>query len=163
FFELLSLLALLNFWESKNKKWFYFAAISIGLAITTKLLAIGTLGIFILLFFYEGHSAGVIWKKTLKIVGLFIGIAFLIPLPWLVLALVTTGNPIYPFFSSTYSIGIPFHLLNPIYALQSFWKIFTHADDPILPLYLGILPVVLLFFKKFDRKFWVLFLYSGLS
>ena len=127
FFEIMAL-----YMFSQNKV--YKSALMLGLAVCTKLLAITSLPIFLILL---------ILKKSKPV--LFLGYCFLVILvasPWLIRAYISTGNPIYPFFTSLYTdtkISLdPRNLLN----------LLTHATDPISPIYILILPLVLFVTKK---------------
>ena len=135
----------------------------LGLAISTKLLAIGSLFIFsFLIIFYSIYK-----KKTLKNLstGLFFYwfIGLLIPLPWFVFSFVHTGNPVHPFFTDVYKTYFDFSLLNPMRLLSEMWIMFTQLADPISPIYLIFLPLVALFFKKLNLGIKIIVLYSILS
>ena len=103
FFEIL---ALYLFVEKKYLQ----TAIVLGLTISAKILAVGSLVIFALL----GFST------------LYFLISILIPLPWLLFNYLNTGNPIYPIFSN-YPIDWNFSInilrladpINPIYVMAT--------------------------------------------
>ena len=143
FFEIL---ALKLFTDEKYTK----SAITLGLAISVKLIALGSLPIFIVLLYLK--------KKTLPDICKFILFSLLVPLPWLLFTFINTGNPVYPFLSGMYPLeNIS---LNP----KDLWILFTQSPDPISPVYIITAP--LLFFKlrlKWGRGELVLFIYGLLS
>ena len=168
FFEAIALLSLFNWIQTKKTRHFILSAIFTGFAITTKLLAFNTLFIFLLIAFVVLIK----WKRHFKkIAGFelsFFLISLLIPLPWFIFSFVNTSNPFYPFFSphfahlqqTTFSFG----LLNPAHVIATFWKFFTHADDPINPLYLGLFPLLFFVYKKFtfQEKILLFFSFAGI-
>jgi len=163
FFEIMALWGFINWVETKKQKWLFESAIMLGLTISAKLLAIGSLVIFsLLIIFYSIYK-----KKTLKNLstGLFFYwfIGLLIPLPWFVFSFVNTGNPIYPFFTDIYKTYFDFSLLNPLRFLSQMWVMFTQLADPISPIYIVFLPLAVIFFRKFNEKIKVIVLYSILS
>ncbi len=164
FFEILALWAFVLWQKNKEKKWLIESAVMTGLAISTKLLSLGSLGIFIGLIFYEY----MIQKKrnVLKVfmnISLYLFFALLIPLPWFVFSYIHTGNPMYPFFTNLYPIQVNSHLLNPVYLIKDFWNLFIRADDPISPLYIIYLPIAFYFYKKFSQESRLIFLYAALA
>ncbi len=157
FFELLSFSALLSWIETKDKKFFYYSALFIGFAITTKLLAVGSLLLFLILIYM------VLRRKNIPLLRPFLSymmITLLIPLPWLVLSFINTGNPVYPFFSSTYPISLPWQLINPRYFVTSFWNLFLYSPDPINPIYLMVLPIFFVYMGKWSYELRLIFFYS---
>ena len=163
FFEVMALWGFINWIETQKQKWLIESAVMLGLAISTKLLAIGSLFIFsFLIIFYSIYK-----KKTLKNLstGLFFYwfIGLLIPLPWFVFSFVHTGNPVHPFFTDVYKTYFDFSLLNPMRLLSEMWIMFTQLADPISPIYLIFLPLVALFFKKLNLGIKIIVLYSILS
>jgi 4-amino-4-deoxy-L-arabinose transferase-like glycosyltransferase len=150
FFEILSLWSFLNWLETQKKKWFVYSAVLLGFAITTKVLAVGSLLIFLVLIFYHNFKEKNKLKKSFVYSIFYSVIALLIPLPWFIFSYVTTGNPVYPFFTKTYAVGAPASLFNPLNFFQTLWEVFTHSPDPLSPVYIAFLPLVLvyLFFRK---------------
>lgn len=123
FFETMALYMFLQ-----NK--IYKSAIMLGFAISTKLLALGSLPIFWLLIILK--------YKNIKLTIRYTLITILIVSPWLIRAYISTGNPIYPFLTPMCcDAQVP---LNPIDLLN----LFTHAADPISPIYILVLPLILL-------------------
>lgn len=143
FFEVL---ALQLFLEKKITA----SAITLGLAITTKLISGGSLAIFILLLIWRRYSA--------REISTFVFFCLLIPVPWLIFALIFTGNPFYPVFSSMYPTQFSPNLTD-------FWILFTQSVDPISPLYLISAPLLIFFSggRKWGRGVAVIFLYCLFS
>ncbi|HSA83447.1 MAG TPA: glycosyltransferase family 39 protein [Patescibacteria group bacterium] len=157
FFEVLALWAFVNWWEKKERKWLILSAFMIGFAIATKLVAIGSLVVFLVL---------ILWIRRLRGIkeGILFGlISLAVPLPWFIFSYITTGNPVYPFFTPTFS-GVEeklvtTDLLHPFHFFSVSWNTFLHAADPISPIYLIFLPLLKLFYKKLKNLHSV-FLYS---
>lgn len=154
FFETLSLYGILLYQSTKKKKWIIESAVCMGLAIETKLIAIGTLVAHSLLIFLLGDSR----RRSLKNVLLFACLALLIPLPWFVFSFLHTGNPIYPIFS-----GYPLQIdLNPLILLKQTLFVLVASSDPISPIYIAIIPLIPIVWKKLDkihRKLFILALF----
>jgi len=141
FFEILALYLFID-----NK--IYKSAIVLGLAASTKLLAFGSLPIFWIL----------IWLKTknIKSIILYSFFILLTVSPWLLRAYLSTGNPIYPFFTSLYTDT---HIsLDP----QNLLNLLTRSSDPVNPIYLITL-VLLPFIKIENKRTLFLILYSLFS
>ena len=114
FFEVLAFYLLIE-------KKIYKSAVVLGLAMATKTLAIGSLGVLGMLVWL-----GTGWKKLAK----FVALAALVAAPWYVFAWVNTGNPVYPIFSS--------------YKLEWDWTFnLLRLADPINPIYIMILPIII--------------------
>ena len=178
FFEIMALWGFVNFICDKEtpsrrsllgkRIWLIESAIMLGLAISTKLLAVGSLLIFIILIvLYKTSRLGFQPRSknnvSMRDILLYWLIAIFISLPWLVFAFVHTGNPIYPFFSSVYKTNIGISLINPFKFISDTWIIFTRADDPISPIYIILLPFVIIFFKTFSSNLKLVALYSFLG
>ena len=119
FFEVLAFYLLVS-------KKIYRSAIVLGLAMATKTIAIGSLGVLGMLV-----MLGMGWRKTVK----FVGLAILVASPWYIFAWVSTGNPVYPIFSG--------------YKLEWEWGFnLLRLSDPINPIYVMILPVAWIVRKK---------------
>lgn len=153
FFEITALLYYFYYISSGKKRFLYQSAITLGLALCTKTLALGSEGIFAALIIYEGIKMKKSLLETISEIVQFALISFSIALPWYTIALLNTGNPFYPLFNHYETHQTLKMVINPIRAVQSFWDIFTHSPDPISPLYLIIFP--LLFFRRSKfPKFW---------
>ncbi len=109
------------------EKKVYKSAIVLGLAMATKTLAIGSLGILGLLVLWETRDLGKFGK--------FVLLAVLVAAPWYVFSFVNTGNPFYPVFSG--------------YKLAWDWGFnLLRLADPINPIYVMILPAMWAVRKK---------------
>ena len=164
FFEVMAVWGLFLWMKEKDQKRFFLSALMLGLALTTKLLAFWSiLGIVVLLFLIE-YKQHVARKDILRHVGTYVGIVFLIPLPWFIFSLIHTGNPLYPLFSSVLPEKINLlQLFNPFHFITSFWTLFMHASDPISPWYLMVVPIVLFLYKKAPFSLKLLYWYSGIA
>ena len=167
FFEIMALWGFVNYWKKGEKKWLIESGVMLGLAVSTKLLAVGSLFIFSVLIIIHsslyakgpprrspfGHLRGVKNPKNLFI-GLFVYwvICLLIPLPWFVFSYINTGNPIYPLFTDIYKVNFDIGLLNPLRFASETWNVFTSAADPISPIYIIFLPLLLLFLLRHSGK-----------
>ena len=151
FFEIMALWGFINFLQNKNKKWLVESAVMLGLAISTKLLAFGSLLIFTILICYFFAKAK---KKTSYIITnilVYLCISLLIPLPWFVFSFVHTGNPFYPLFTGIYPVSFSLGLLNPLTFLKEVLNLLIRSADPISPLYLIFLPLIVIYFRKFPK------------
>ena len=161
FFEIMALWGFIKFVVNKDTPyrrsilarhvWLIISAIMLGLAISTKLLALGSLFILSILLIRILLMQGVSLKEILKKTFVYWGVSLLISLPWFVFSFVHTGNPIYPFFTDTYKIGFNIELLNPIRFVREVWGMFIELSDPISPMYIIFLPLVILFFLRHLR------------
>lgn len=162
FFETMALWSFLLWVKKQNLKWFFLSSLMVGFAITTKLLAIGSLFIFIILIFLAKISHKKSWGKTFILnILFFILISFLVPLPWFIFSFIHTGNPVYPFFTHTYGVSIT--SFSPLKFLFELWKLFTQASDPLSPMYLIFLPLLFFTFAKFKKEQKLIVWYSLLS
>ena len=172
FFEIMAFWGFFNYWKKGERKWLVESAVMLGLAISTKLLAIGSLFIFsslIVIHFFLflktpprrspfGHLQGVSNKLFVYWV-----ICLLIALPWFVFSYIHTGNPIYPFFTDIYKVGFGIELLNPFKFIREVLAMFIESSDPISPIYVISLPLIIIFFKKFTPDVKLLTIYSFLA
>lgn len=112
---------------------FYKSAISLGFAICTKLLAISSLPIFLVLLMIRRTK-----------IRLYLGFCFLvivIVFPWLLRAYLSTGNPIYPILSPVLTENFSSHI-------SDLWMLFSYAADPINLIYLFTIPFIVINYKK---------------
>ncbi|HXT83095.1 MAG TPA: glycosyltransferase family 39 protein [Verrucomicrobiae bacterium] len=161
FFELLALWGLLNWYESQKYTWLIVSALMIGLEITTKLLAMGSFFILLLLCLIISFIKGTKIKNILIGTVIYAFCTFIIPLPWFIFSYFHTGNPVFPFFTKTYEISASSP--NPALILSDLWNLFIHSADPISPIYLIFLPLLFIFYSKFTRELKIIIWYSGLS
>ena len=120
FFEALAFYLLVN-------KKIYKSAIVLGLAIATKLIALGSLPIMLILLWAR--------KGSLKMSIIYFLISIFVSLPWLIFAWINTGNPVYPIFSG--------------YRLDWNWDFnILRLADPISPIYVMVLPMAIWLRRK---------------
>lgn len=169
FFEMLGFWGLVNWVETKSLRWLTTSTIMIGLAITTKLLSIGSLVLFCLFIvfrlvhLYRSSSPRIAIAPYLlniiRLVCLYLFIALLIPLPWFIFSYIHTGNPVFPFFTHTYEVAPePASLIG---FFKETWTLFTHASDPISPMYLITLPLLFATWKTMKKELKYLTVFSG--
>jgi hypothetical protein len=159
FFELLALWSFINWKRYEKAQWFVLSAILTGLAITSKFLAFGSLAIFLLLIFYPFEKKDL--AKNLLNAAVFSLVAVFIPLPWLIFSYIHTGNPFYPFFSQIYQISP--EPLSITGFITDVWNIFTNSPDPISPVYIIFLPLLIWCFPKLKKELKIVVLYAFLS
>ena len=173
FFEVMALWGFIKFVENKDTPstrsiltrnvWLIESAVMLGLAISTKLLVLGSLFILSILLIRILLMQGVSLKEIFKKTFVYWGVTLLIPLPWFVFSYIHTGNPIDPFFTYLYKVSFDIGLLNPLRFINETWSIFTKATDPISPVYMIFLPLVLIFYKKFRPEIKLVAIYSLLA
>ncbi len=160
FFEILSLYYFVNFYETRNKKWLIKSSIILGLAISTKLLSLGSIIIFIIILFDNFKLTKTKLKNLFSNLAFFIFPSLLVPLPWFIFSYLTTKNPVYPFFSQYYQINSTINLINPLNFIKNIWILFTYSADPLNPIYIIILPLIILSFKRLKKELRIISLYS---
>ena len=163
FFELMALWGFINFWEKGKKKWLIESAVMLGLAISTKLLAVGSLFIFTVLIYYSFAKAKKKLSDIVTSILVYWWLAVLVSLPWFIFSFIHTGNPVYPFFTNIYPVSFNFNLFNPINFIKEMWTFFTNLADPISPLYLIFLPFAIIYFRKFHPLLKMISIYSFLA
>lgn len=163
FFEIMALWGFINWVEKRERKWLVESAVMTGFAIATKLLAFGSLFIFDALIIY----VGLIKKKTSKFVFtnllVYWCISLLVVMPWFVFSFIHTKNPVYPLFTNLYRTDFNWSLINPLRFLTDVWNLFLYLADPISPIYIMFLPLVVLFFKRLKPEIKLIAFYSFLA
>lgn len=171
FFEILAFWAFILWTEKKKIKWLLVSGMFLGFAITTKLLAAGSIIIFTLLIIVNilnNKNTGSIitnfigsFKAMCISLGLFIFAALLIPVPWLLFAYFNTGNALFPFFTDIYPVNPTNISLTGFF--RDVYNLFSYSADPLSPVYLAFSPLLIIFFKSFDKKAKLVLLYSFLA
>ncbi len=116
FFEALAFYLLVD-------KKIYKSAVVLGLAMATKTLAIGSLGILGMLVWVTRTRSAAAAQHLVR----YVLVAVLVAAPWYVFSWVNTGNPFYPIFSG--------------YKPEWEWRFnLLRLADPINPIYVMILP-----------------------
>lgn len=153
FFELFSLYYFALFTKNKNKKSLLISAVLLGFAIATKILALGTLCIFIVLLLIDKRQT---LREKIYDFSSYITITLFIPLPWFVISYVNTGNPIFPLFSQLGLRNFTVDLLSPFTFVKTLVDIFIFAPDPVSPIYFMLLPIVIIGFFEPLKKYFLL-------
>lgn len=127
------------------RRRYFWVGVFVGLAIGTKYLAIGSVGIFglLILIFSE--------KNRINNIFYFLFSTFLISLPWFLYAYVSTGNPVYPLFTQVLQNNPAFAIDLKNNLFVDFFKLSNGAADgvsPISPIYFAFLPLILISLKK---------------
>ncbi len=167
FYELLAIWGFINWFETKQKKWLIISAVILGLAVTVKMVAAFSLLIFLVLFVYKKFIQNEQWLSVIKNYLIFFILTFIVPLPWFIYSFINTGNPLYPYLSnvqagtsSTFQfISSPNILSFPSDA----YNFFLRLNDPISPVYLIVLPLVIVMFKRFDLRVKFLIIYASIA
>lgn len=163
FYELLAFFAFLLFIKKKQYKFFLISAVLTGFAISTKLISIGSLLIYALLIPICFNPSTKLKVNKFHLISIYISISLLIPIPWFVFSYFHTGNPIYPLFSG-YPLEISLiNLINPLNIVKTFWEIFTKSADPLNPIYIIVLPLILFVFKRIKSSERIIFYYCFFS
>jgi hypothetical protein len=156
FFEIVSLYYFFKWLEKYNFKFLLFSSITLGFSLSAKISVFNSIAVFIFLLSLIFISKRINFSKYLKSFSIYLLIPLLITLPWLVFSFINTGNPIYPLLQTNFNILHDWNVINIL-------SLFIFASDPINPIYLIILPLIILLFNKFDYKAKVLAFYSLLS
>jgi hypothetical protein len=160
FYETTALYCFLYSVKFKKNKYLVFSAISLGFAISSKLVSLISLPLFVVLIFLLPRPSFVSKiKKSL----LYLAISVLIVLPWFAIACYHTSNPVYPVFSQLGKTSISFNFLNPIIFIKNLISTFLFSADPISPFYLLVFPLFILQVKKIFNKYRLLFVYGIFS
>ena len=152
FFELMAFWAFFIWYEKREKRWLLISSLMLGFAISSKLLALGSILIFLILIIYISLEQKRKLKNLLVSLFAYLSICLLVPLPWFIFSFIHTGNPVYPFFTDTYPVKPNFEIINPL-----------TLSDPISPLYLVILPLAVFIYKKLKKEEKIIFIYSFLA
>lgn len=163
FFEIMVLWGFINWWENGRKRWLIESAVMLGLAITTKILAVSSLFIFSTLFIWHFLKNKSLPQSLIFNVFAFWFFALLIPLPWFIFSFIHTGNPIYPFFTNVYKIGFDASLINPLRFLSDIGNLFMRSPDPVSPIYIMSFPLIALLYKGFKNEMKIIAVYSILA
>ncbi len=171
FYEGLAFWAFILWSEKHSTKWLILSGVFLGFAIATKLLAIGSILIFSLLIIINilnNYKSGNIFERVsknfrviIKSLMVFIFTALLIPAPWLLFAYLNTGNALFPFFTDIYPVNPT--SINVLDFVKDVYNLFSFSADPLSPVYLAFLPLLLFFFKIFEHKARLVLVYSFLA
>jgi len=160
FFEILALDYFLRWWKSQKNQDLIESAVMLGLAATTKMLAFGSLVVYLPLIIWKFRQN---FKRLFLFCFCFSFLVFLIPLPWLIFSFIHTRNPFYPLFADILDQAHTLVVFRPPSFLTDFWNLFLHSADPINPLFLIVLPCLVVFGKKLKKVEKVVLVYCLLS
>ncbi len=163
FFEIMAFWGFTIWYQEKDRKMLMESAVILGLSVSTKLIGAGSLIIFPILIYLFGTDLFKEKKLRIKEILKYFLICLAVPLPWFVLSFLSTGNPVYPLMTKYYPTNLSLNLINPAYFLKTFFDLFLHSPDPISPLYLILLPLALILYKKFDKNMKIILAYCALS
>lgn len=158
FYEIVALSMFFVWLKNKKLRYVVLLGVLTGFAITTKLIALGSVVLFVMLFAIMLLPVKQV-RNFLKLSLIFCLFALLIPSPWFVFSYLNSHNPIYPFFTAIYPVTASKSLINPLTFLTDMWQVFTNAADPISPLYLMFLPLIIVLVKTFKKPEKLLALY----
>jgi len=157
FYETIALLYFLYYLKNRKYKKLLISAALLGFAVSTKVLAIGTIPIFIIaILICRKLTMG----KRVKQAALFLTVSLVVPLPWFLLSFFYTKNPIYPLFTGLGLRNFSTDLLSPITFIKTFIGIFLYSPDPISPMYIIALPIAVVGIVRLNTKYGFLLLYS---
>lgn len=163
FFEVMAFWGVLNYLEKKEQKWLTESAVMTGLAVSTKLLALGSLFIISAMIILISLKLEEKPQKIIKKLSFFVLVSIMIPLPWFAFSYVHTGSIIYPFFSDIYPVNVDTNLLNPIIFVKDTYNLLVNSQDPISPLYLIFIPVLIVNYRKLPKSIKLAVWYSVLA
>lgn len=156
FFEIVAFYQFVLWLDKKRIKNLIYSGILIGFSLSTKISALNSILIYSLLIILSSIYIKSSFKDSLKNLFYFIFFSILIPLPYFIFSYIKTGNPIYPLFENN------FHILQNT-NISEIIKLFLFSSDPINPIYFIFLPIIIIFYKKFDIKGKILVYYSLFS
>ena len=157
FYETYALFYFLYYLKDGKYKPLLLSAVLLGFAICAKVLAIGTIPIFILFIFFVKRIS---LQRKVKQATLFLFVSMLVPLPWFLISIFYTKNPIYPLFSGLELRNFSVDLLSPITFIKTFLGMFLYSPDPISPIYIIILPIAVMGVAMLFKKHRFLVIYS---
>lgn len=146
FFEVLSLWALVNFAENREKKWLVIAALMFGFALSTKILALASIVPLLFLLFAVCYKQGI--KTAVKSIMIFCVISMSVVLPWMIFSFINTGNPVYPFFSKIYPVYFAITTVNIFVFIRDLIQLLLFSADPISPIYIIMAPILILYLLR---------------
>lgn len=153
YFEFLALFYLLLWLKNNNYLNIFKAAVLIGLAIGTKLLALGTIVIFLFLIFIASRKK----ERAINVVS-FCFFASVTSLPWFMSSFYLIGNPVYPIGSAVLDEKNTILNLQLMKYFSDFFNLFTSCADPLTPFILIVFPLAIVSFSKLKKQEKYLFL-----
>lgn len=124
----------------------FLAGILIGLAISTKTLAIGSLPLLAIASFFLYRDPKRVLKMLLP--------AVIISAPWFFYSFTKTGYPFYPIgagvLDTTHQV-LP-GLTNPLSLIGGYYKLFLAPDDFLSPVFILLPPLLLITVRKLKKN-----------
>lgn len=158
FYETLSLYYILSYSKTGKTRELIFSAILIGFAISAKLVSIGTIFILLAVIVFSNRVGVNKLKKSIT----FLIISLSVSSPWLLVSYYYVKNPIYPIFSNYSPQVFRWENLYPIKIVENILSVFLYSSDPINPIYIIALPLLVFSLRKlFQYK--EVFIYSIFS
>src|SRR5680860_564972 len=157
FFEIMALWGFIEWIKSNERKWLIESSVLLGLAASVKIISLMSFIIFLLLILFQKKDT----KLKIKNMLIYSIPLFLVLFPWLIFSFINTQNPIYPFLSESVSINkFSIGFLNPINFISEILNVFIKAADPISPIYLIFIPLILVKYKRFRKSLKIVTLYG---
>jgi len=156
FFTIIAAYSFVNWNESGEKKYFYYSAIFVGFSVATKLLSFPDLAAYTVLLLFLGKNSHNLAGRV-KNITTFIVLALTPVLPYFLFSFIHTGSPVYPLFTN-YPVPGYFEIFNPLFFITSVWQTFANASDLINPIFLAVLPFVIIYSKKLLKEIPIVFL-----
>lgn len=147
FYEVMAFWGIIEYLKNREKKFIVESGVLLGLAISTKLIAFGSIPIFLFLFLIIENKS----KEKIKSSFIFLSSSLITVFPWLFFSYINSGNPFYPVFGG-YDLGNPIQILNLKVFIVDFINLFLFSADPISPIFIIVLPLLVINMKKFDKK-----------
>lgn len=147
FFILISAYELFLYIKKSSLKHFILSAIFLGFGIGVKVISLRDLLVALVVILIVTAAKHVKPLSVFKNLSSYLVIVLLVSLPWFIFSFYYTGNPIYPFFSEIYSLKDPL-LFNYKNIINEYIILFTKAPDPISPIYLIFIPIVVVSFRS---------------
>lgn len=145
FFEVMAFWGFLEWIKTKKTAWLVESALMVGLATCVKLTGLLSLLIYVFLIVLIKYRSGFI--SVFRYVLLFVILSIFVPLPYFIFSYINTGNPVYPLFTSILSLNSG-GFASPINFAQESFTLLTHSQDPISPIYIMFIPIIILFLKS---------------
>jgi len=149
FFGTLSIYSFLLFYKTKDFRYFFLSSILAGFEVATKFLGFSTLISLVLayVFFIDGRMF-----LKIKNIILYVLISVAVVTPWLIFSYISTNHLFYPFFTDIYPSGVSILSFNPLLILKDTIGLFLFSADPISPIYLIFLPIIVFHFKSSSKN-----------
>lgn len=143
FFELLVFVLFVNWLDNKKNNLILIeSSVMLGLAVGVKLLSLITIPFYLFAIY--------IFSKNIKITLKYLVVCIAVSLPWFVFSFLNTGNPVYPVFSKILDSSHNL-VFNPFFQINELWRLFYRSSDPVSPIFLIFLPVVLIEYIKLRK------------